>query len=438
MSKCLRCTFPKEGPAICIRCHTPKGQKPAPAVADENPTVSIGENLAPSAALSDGPATSLPAHSRLGASSAERWMNCVGSASLIELVTRYSGFEEEDPDYRVDGVNNHHLAAHCLDNELDCWQTIGLPGFDFVDMSAANAVQTYLDYVRSRPNVDRRRVEHKMYRPDIHPLFYGTLDCEIDFFASEAIRLEIVDYKNGAGVVVEADENEQLMYYVNGVLDERQLIGSDRVKMTIVQPNAYHPDGPIRSSIMTVHQLREWRDNKLVPAMQEADPSFRPDLLTGADFKLGSWCRFCPVKTVCPAFDSLAHRILAEGSCSYEEAQQLKMLIKAVEQDEYRNLMNGEPGTGGKLVFKRVDRVWKDEAPVLAKFGQSAIIPAKTKSPAQIEELPGGKTFVAEWAYKPEAGLTVAPLNDKRSAVRPKDAEGVFGAAVQKILDNVL
>ena len=47
-------------------------------------------------------------HSPLGASGAERWMECPGSTALLSQLDLG---ETDDPDYRVDGTTAHAGAA---------------------------------------------------------------------------------------------------------------------------------------------------------------------------------------------------------------------------------------------------------------------------------------------------------------------------------------
>src|SRR5580765_4761035 len=65
-----------------------------------------------------------PAHSPLGASGAERWMNCPGSVSLLKLVS--PGVESDEPEYRTHGTAAHQLLAHCLTEKLDAWECTDL------------------------------------------------------------------------------------------------------------------------------------------------------------------------------------------------------------------------------------------------------------------------------------------------------------------------
>lgn len=361
----------------------------------------------------------LPAHSPLGASSAERWLNCPGSVTLIDLLRSSPGYVEEDPDYRRDGTEAHALAAYCLETDIDAWEASAEEQFPALTADMMDAVQVYLDFVRSIPGI--RRIEWRVHRPELHPLFYGTLDCVI--FEGVGV-IHVIDYKHGVGVVVDAEENPQLKYYGYGVVGDDGLgkwKPDTPVKLTIVQPRGYHPDGDIRTWETTVGEIRRWAEEELRPAMEATKDL---DYLA-----LGEWCRFCPAKLVCPAFDNLGRKALAGTEITYAEAQQLKMLVKAIEERDFRRLMEGaDPQeVGAKLVAKRADRIWKDAAPIEQKFGDDAWQPKALRSPAQIEKLPGGKDFVAEYAYKPATGYSVATLDDKRMAVKPQTPEEKYG-----------
>jgi hypothetical protein len=57
----------------------------------------------------------------------------------------------------------------------------------------------------------------------------------------------------------------------------------------------------------------------------------------------------------------------------------------------------------------------------------------KMLSPALVAKLPGGIEFVTEWAYKPEAGYTVALMEDRRTEVKPRLGSSVFAGALDKL-----
>lgn len=381
----------------------------------------------------------LPAHSSLGASSAERWMNCPGSVHLIRTLSHSA--DKEDPDYRRDGTEAHALAAYCLDNNLDAWEMLDpmQAHTAFLDITGemVDAVQVYLDYVRKLPG--EHSWELKLARPELHELAYGTLDfCAVPRVLGTGI--EFVDYKNGVGVVVEATDNVQLQYYAYLKLgDDANFDDAERVRLTIVQPRGFHRDGPIRSWDTTVGAIRRFAHDELRPGMERA--------LSAHDIFLdmGSWCRFCPAKLICPAMATLADAAVAVKTAPaewasdetvgqwFERTEQLKMLIKAVETEAQRRMLEGHLIPGAKLVHGLVDRVFKPDAPVEKTFGADAFEPAKLRSVAQVEKLPGGAEFVKEWGFKPEGAPKIALASDKRVAIKVEPTEKKF----QKYLDSV-
>ena len=60
-----------------------------------------------------------PAHSPLGASSAERWMNCPGSTALIKVLTLP---ETDEPDYRANGIAISSRKTLELSKQSDGWK----------------------------------------------------------------------------------------------------------------------------------------------------------------------------------------------------------------------------------------------------------------------------------------------------------------------------
>ena len=66
--------------------------------------------------------TDLPAHSPLGASGAERWMNCAGSVTLIKQLALREDMEPSDEaDWTKEGLAAHDASAFALVEGLDAW-----------------------------------------------------------------------------------------------------------------------------------------------------------------------------------------------------------------------------------------------------------------------------------------------------------------------------
>ncbi len=381
----------------------------------------------------------LPEHSPLGASSADRWMNCPGSVALIHAIKTGEHHEEDDPDYRRDGVQAHALAAYCLTNDADAWE--GAAEYPDLTEDMMTAVQVYLDFVRKLPG--RRYIEMKMHRPEFHPSAFGTMDmAAIPVTTEEA---DFVDYKHGEGIVVEVENNVQIMYYVFLFLggNTNEYPDDMVIRLHICQPRAPHHKGPIRTWQTTAGYIRKWAYEVLRPAMERT--------IKERYLSVGEWCRFCPAKLICPAMTSLGdeltyHRATPLKAMAneqigdfYQKAQWLKMFIRDLEAEAARRVLGGEAVPGLKAVQKRANRVWKEGAEEAAKAG-----PWKTDdlytipsflSPAGIEELPDGKTFVHEWAMTPDTGLTIALATDSKPAVSVSP-ESKYGDP-QKLLDTV-
>jgi len=83
--------------------------------------------------------------------------------------------------------------------------------------------------------------------------------------------------------------------------------------------------------------------------------------------------------------------------------------------------------------------VFKDGAiEALQELGPAIYTTPELKSPSQIEKIGSrAKELVKEWAYMPAVGLTVAPITDKRQAVKVQTTAEAFGAALKTILPEV-
>ena len=375
----------------------------------------------------------LPVHSPLGASSAERWMNCPGSVALIEALDLPPS---DEPEYRKEGTAAHEAIAHCLRSGCDAWEVIGDKFYNTeVTVEMGDAIQVYLDAVRPLmvPHATVL-IEHRISSAD-HPLFYGTVDCAT---IADSL-LTVSDFKYGQGVVVDVEDNAQLKYYAYGILMDHPDVR--RVVLRIVQPRVTFRE-PVQRWECAAEDIIEWAQKKLLPAMEA----------TALDHTLlpGDHCRFCPAKLVCPVLTNLFKAAtLADPktvvqltdeqiALDYPKAAVVKMYLKALEEETLRRLVGGQMKDNGvvKLVNKKANRVWKAEAPALfqERFGDKAMNPAELKSPAEMEKIDStAKKLVHEYAFTPQSGYTVALADDKRPGVVIQTATEGF----QKALDTI-
>lgn len=384
----------------------------------------------------------LPAHSPVGASAAPRFLVCPGSVTLSE------GVDDPESDYSATGTAAHEFGARALKADMGAWEFIGKKAENGIECNKpmADAVQIYVDSVNRFHARDRWidndfGIESRFHCPSIHKLFFGTSDF---WFLDRAARtLHVWDYKNGAGVVVEVDWNEQLMYYGCGILEKHDLWQKvERVALHVAQPNGFHFKGPVRHWTIATAELETWLMGELIPGMERA--------LVSRKTKTGDHCRFCPASArQCPALmaemdelEELMDTIQKTPVPELTNAQlrrfkdlmdRAKIVAKKADTTMFSRLMAGQQIDGYKLVDKQVHRVWKEgaEAEALELFGQQAMEPASLKTPAQIEALPKGDEFAARWAMKPKAGLTIGKADDSRPGVN-RDVKTMFKPVSKK------
>jgi hypothetical protein len=114
----------------------------------------------------------------------------------------------------------------------------------------------------------------------------------------------------------------------------------------------------------------------------------------------------------------------------------VKGYIKAVEAEVFARLQRGDKFAHAKLVRKKADRVWREgalEALTKAVAHDSLFTAPALKSPAQVEKIDApAKVLVREWAYTPDVGVTVAPMDDGRPEVVIKSMAENFPNATKE------
>lgn len=381
-------------------------------------------------------------HSPLGASGADRWMNCprsIGLAKELGLDDSAAGLAAEE------GTAAHEILERCMAPDS------GLEPMDFagqkvvvgeneyeVNKNMIDALNIACNHVWDEMGKAKAEgevltfIEESMKHSD-HDLMYGTVDVGIVSLLTgkQKVKIKILDYKHGAGVVVEPTKAQTKYYAVligNRLMQDFVIESFDdieEVEMTIMQPRIPHADGPLRKHTMTGSELWQWYIEELVPAMERTkDPN--------AILQIGEHCGFCPVNKAgrCPAIIAATTEIMTavppsmqDGETLGRNIEKIKFIAKmlpAYQEEAFKKALSGEKVWGQKLVDQIGNRVFGDKAETAAAeiFGEQAY-ERKFKSPAQIEKLEGGKAFVAQHAFKPQKGLTLAPLSDKRKEQKP-------------------
>jgi len=376
-------------------------------------------------------------HARLGASSAHRWMKCAGAPRL----------ESQMPDttsvYAIEGSAAHAVAESCLRNGTDPNDSVGgyiaVGGTDeavLVTQEMADAVSVFVQYVRSLMAAPGAKYEFELRvsLADLKPPqpMYGTADAVVWQPEASGGTLIVADFKYGQGVLVEAENNPQLMYYALGaVLSFR--VRPSQIVLAVVQPRAEHEDGPVRTATISWDDLVAFRRE----LMDAARAATEPDAPVGP---VGDHCKFCRAKAICPAQRSTAVAVaqsefdaLPAAGPPPPEALTQDQLVEVLSKAHYiedwlasvreyakRQLEQGKEVPGWKLVAKRATRRWADEAAAEAflrkKYRVADIFRKTLISPAQAEKL---GAVPAELIVAKSSGYNLAPESNPRPAITP-------------------
>lgn len=225
-------------------------------------------------------------HAFLSASSSNRWLNCPPSAKLNAEA------EQTTSAYARQGTDCHELCAYLVEAALGRDVTDPTENLDYYDQEMQQCAEEYRNFVLeqiekaktfcSDPQVMiEQRLDFSRWVPD----GFGTGDCVI--VADE--ELQIIDYKHGVGVLVDADHNSQMMCYALGAIELFDgIYDIEKVQMTIFQPRRDN----VSTWSISKEELLSWAENTLRPIAEVA--------INGeGEFKAGDHCQFCAVKATC-------------------------------------------------------------------------------------------------------------------------------------------
>ena len=238
-------------------------------------------------------------HARLSFSGAGRWVPCPGSAILCEQYP-----ETETSEAAEQGTKAAALAAQIL--------TTGEVKPD-IDLEMFGNLKPYLDSVLpGQLFPGGLHVEETIFAGSIHAHCSGTPDAWA--LHPESKTAYIWDLKYGYGHV-EVYENWQLLAEASAVLD---IIDGDyephlwRFVLRIVQPRAYHRDGPVRTWTISVGELTRYV-RKIREAAEEAMGN-NPRTIVGPQ------CGHCSARHACKALQvaALDARDMADDATPFE------------------------------------------------------------------------------------------------------------------------
>jgi hypothetical protein len=384
-------------------------------------------------------------HAKYSGSTAARTLAC---AAWVRLSAGLPARGETDA--AEEGTEAHELLDQCMAAGLERAPRDS-------DPEMANAVNAVLDYVTNL------RILHGPGLVVIHELPLPFPQCAVpeldamgipDLIAISGRHAWSIDFKYGAGLMVEASHNAQLLYSATSAFWS---VPITKVTCVVIQPRGWHPAGAVREWITDGVELAEFQ-RRFEAAIMRAE--------AGGDPTPGAHCRFCPAAIVCPAFERQAVEVLQPGASDYRQvpgtlpppktipmdrvaqivdrADYVRNWLKEVESYAYEQARAGVPVLGRKLVEAQARRKWNGKPLDIAQrlyqmaggqMPMEDIMPAKLAPLTEIEDrlvqiaraaaLPGTaddaarqmRERLAFLTTKTSSGnLSLVPLSDPRPA----------------------
>ena len=351
----------------------------------------------------------------VGGSTAKRVMNCPGSVALVQLAP-----PSPSSTYADKGTLLHNLIAEILDTDTDPVSLIGtnyegqILDQEMIDEKLQPALDLLdkLDPDKAMALAVETRVGFGKYLPGA----FGSCDV----LGRMGDVAYVIDWKFGDGIAVDAEENEQLMYYAAAAMRTPEAAwvfkGATVIECVIIQPPV------IRRWTTTPARIKQF-EKDLKRAVKVAS-------LPDAKLNPGDHCRWCPAKPTCPAMTGAVDRALKVKLDAVDDemlgayasnAVLLQGWIDSINELVQTKIEKGYKIPGWKLVAKRGTRSWVDQGKATAALTALGVDPIKKElvSPAQAEKLLKAKkqNLPEGLVVSVSSGDTLAPESDPRPAV---------------------
>jgi Protein of unknown function (DUF2800) len=396
-------------------------------------------------------------HSKYSASGFEAAMLCPGKPVME------AGKPNNSNIYSATGTCAHLLLDYHFKDGRDPAAFQGrifpVDGFDIeVDDDMVQAVGTAIRNIKEMAGdgmiLSEQVVNYSRYLQVDKDDAWGTADIIV----MRGDELQVHDYKNGSGVVVQAENNPQMMLYGLGALEAvNDTLGPFKtVRLVIHQPNV--KSAPSEWSL-SVADLEHWALTVAGDAVEARKDAAKIHIANIEAFLNPGekQCKFCKAKATCPALRAeVASVITSEFSvpaspeefaevvpdkmtpqvsddwlaACMDKADLIEDWVKAVRAEVERRLMAGDQVPGYKVVQGKMGhRKWADPATAEAamktmRLKESEMYDFKLISPTTAEKLAKAKTIgprqwpqLKELITQTQGKPHVAPESDPRLAL---------------------
>ena len=358
-------------------------------------------------------------HSNIvGGSTAKRVINCPGSVAMVQKMPPKPSSKYADEGTLLHDTIAEHLATlKPLESFLGKKYEDQVLTQDLIDDKLVPAL-ALLDEIDPKQEMSYE-VETRVDFGDLLPGVFGSTD----FVGRMGDKAVVLDWKFGDGVVVSAEENEQLMFYAAAAMRTPETAWAfdecEDIELFIVQPPM------IRRWVTTKDRIARF-ERDLVKAVMAAQ---QPE----AKLAMGDHCRWCAAKPVCPQMTGAVERAALVQLKELDAAMLGQYLAKAdvlegwitdLRALAFQMLEKNVPVPGYKLVQKQARRQWVDEQSAidaLRALGLDSIDYFKQEliSPAQMEKVLKKRKLALpdELVKSVSSGTTLASEDDSRPAV---------------------
>lgn len=359
----------------------------------------------------------MTSHAYLSPSSSERWLRCPPSMKLSER------FHDEISSYALEGTEAHALCEHKLKRLLGLKSKDPTDALEFYNDEMEECAENYASYVMEIVSGYKDPlvfIEEKLDLSKFVKDSYGTADAIV---LSDR-EINVIDYKHGQGILVEANENTQLMLYGLGSLNLfDDIYDIEKVIMHIYQPRREN----ISRFEIEADDLYKWAEDILIPKSKLA-------FAGEGDYRAGDWCRFCRAKNTCRERASLA---LEAARCEFklppllkdseveealENIEEIERWVKDIKEYALKKALEGKRWDNFKLVEGRSNRRYADEEKVAELVEKEGYDPydKKLKGITAMTKLLGKEKFdelLSNLLEKPRGKTTLVPMTDKRKEI---------------------
>jgi hypothetical protein len=283
-----------------------------------------------------------------------------------------------------------------------------------------DAAEFYVDALES-PMVPNWHIERQLAAPSIHAQCGGTPDA---YGMSVFGALNLWDLKGGFRLV-DVHPNYQLYGYVAAILDNHpEWNRPDQVvELCIVQPRAFHPDGPIRTFRTTVAECAPYIARLRVAAQHamgdNAPATASPEQCANCAARgsckaaqiAAAWA--LEVSTEAEMFDLTPDAVDWELLRLEQAAQIIEARRTGLEAQARHMLRNGKHLSNWSMVAGRGRLGWKDEQAERAAIAMGDLLgvqlrkPTKAITPTQASKLLDA-SLITDYTVRPRGEMKLA------------------------------